>query len=183
MSEGRDVLLNQKLERMSLPEKVGQLLTFTWRGGILTPSSIEQITRLHAGGLCLEPFTLETCKNLYWGNSQYDPTFQQPPDYYNIAHTYFDPHNHGVSVTPEELTDYLIWMSFPHLDDTGSQAWSYHFAQRDEREAALDVRHRLRAGRILLLCLESSESLLPVRIRGYRPDTAQVTLVRIRLPE
>jgi beta-N-acetylhexosaminidase len=107
VSERRDLLVNQKLESMSLPEKVGQLLTFTWRGGILTPSSIEQITRLHAGGLCLEPFTLETCKNLYWGNSQYDPTFQKPPDYYNIAHTYFDPHNHGISVTPEELTEAL----------------------------------------------------------------------------
>jgi beta-N-acetylhexosaminidase len=107
MSEARDLLVNQKLERMSLQEKVGQLLTFTWRGAILTPSGIEQITKLHAGGLCLEPYGLETCKNLYWGNSQYDPTFQKPADYFNIALTYFEPHNHGVSVTPEELTEAL----------------------------------------------------------------------------
>lgn len=104
MSQERDAFVDQVLERMSLHEKVGQLLTFTWRGALFTPSNIEQITRLHAGGLCLEPYALETSKNLYWGNSQYDPTFQKPADYFNIALTYFDPHGHGVSVTPEELT-------------------------------------------------------------------------------
>lgn len=104
MSNQRDQFISSKLEKMTLAEKVGQLLTFTWRGAILTPSGIEQITRLHAGGLCLEPYALETCKNLYWGNTQYDPNFERPPDYFNIAQTYFDDHNFGVSVTPEELT-------------------------------------------------------------------------------
>jgi len=107
MSSERDDFVESKIKRMSLQEKVGQLLTFTWRGAILTPSGIEQITKLHAGGLCLEPYGLETCKNLYWGNSQVDKTFQKPPDYFDIAFTYFDPHNHGVSVTPEELTEAL----------------------------------------------------------------------------
>jgi beta-N-acetylhexosaminidase len=104
MTQDRDDFVSAKLESMTLEEKVGQLLTFTWRGAILTPSGIEQITKLNAGGLCLEPYGLETSKNLYWGNSQYDPTFQPPPDYFTIALTYFDPHNHGLSVTPEELT-------------------------------------------------------------------------------
>ena len=104
MSKQRDEFVNKKLESMSLEEKVGQVLTFTWRGAILTPSGIEQITKLHAGGLCLEPYALETCKNLYWGNSQVDQTFEKPADYFDIAHTYYDDHNHGVSVTPEELT-------------------------------------------------------------------------------
>ena len=58
MSEQRDQQDQQILESMSLMEKVGQLLTFTWRGAISTPSSIEQITKLHAGGLCLEPYGL-----------------------------------------------------------------------------------------------------------------------------
>jgi beta-N-acetylhexosaminidase len=89
---------------MSLLEKCGQLLTFTWRGAIQTPSGIEQLTKLHAGGICLEPYALETCKNLYWGRSQVDPSFKKPKDYFDIAHTYFDDHNYGVSVTPEELT-------------------------------------------------------------------------------
>ena len=104
MPQNRDDFVNAKLESMSVAEKVGQLLTFTWRGAILTPSGIEQITKLHAGGLCLEPYGLETCRNLYWGNSQVDQTFEKPADYFDIAHTYFNPSNHGVSVTPEELT-------------------------------------------------------------------------------
>lgn len=107
MSEAKDSFINKKIESMSLEEKVGQLLTFTWRGAILTPSGIEQITKLHTGGLCLEPYALETCKNLYWGNSQVDKTFKAPADYFDIAHTYFDDNNSGVSVTPEELTDAL----------------------------------------------------------------------------
>ena len=45
---------------MTLEEKCGQVLTFTWRGAYLTPSGIEQVTKLHAGGLCLEPYALET---------------------------------------------------------------------------------------------------------------------------
>jgi beta-N-acetylhexosaminidase len=107
MSEGRDDFVAAKIAKMSLLEKCGQLLTFTWRGAIPTPSGIEQITRLHAGGLCLEPYALETCKNLYWGRSQIDPNFEEPDDYFDIAHTYFDSRAFGVSVTPEELTEAL----------------------------------------------------------------------------
>jgi beta-N-acetylhexosaminidase len=105
MSNGRDEFVSKKMAQMSLAEKVGQLLTFTWRGAYLTPSGIEQVTKLNAGGLCLEPYGLETCKNLYWGRSQVDKTFKKPKDYFDIAHTYFDDHNYGVSVTPEELTE------------------------------------------------------------------------------
>ena len=107
MSKERDDFVAAKIAKMSLLEKCGQLLTFTWRGAYLTPSGIEQVTRLHAGGLCLEPYALETCKNLYWGRSQIDPNFREPDDYFDIAHTYFDSRGFGVSVTPEELTEAL----------------------------------------------------------------------------
>ncbi len=107
MSNGRDEFVSKKLASMTLVEKCGQLLTFTWRGAYLTPSGIEQITKLNAGGLCLEPYGLETCKNLYWGHSQVDPKFKKPKDYIDIAHTYFDDHNYGVSVTPAEYTEAL----------------------------------------------------------------------------
>jgi beta-N-acetylhexosaminidase len=107
MSNGRDEFVSRKMAQMSLAERVGQLLTFTWRGAYLTPSGIEQVTKLNAGGLCLEPYGLETCKNLYWVHSQVDKTFKKPKDYFDIAHTYFDDHNYGVSVTPEELTEAL----------------------------------------------------------------------------
>jgi beta-N-acetylhexosaminidase len=104
MSKDRDAFVSEKLANMTLAEKCGQVLTFTWRGAYLTPSGVEQISRLHAGGVCLEPYALETCKNLYWGRSQVDPNFKKPKDYFDIAHTYFDDRSFGVSVTPEELT-------------------------------------------------------------------------------
>ena len=107
MSTERDEFVNKKLATMSLAEKVGQLLTFTWRGTILTPSGIEQITRLHCGGLCLEPYALETCKNLYWGNSQLDPNFKKPKDYFATANTYFAGKTFGISITPEDYTEKL----------------------------------------------------------------------------
>ena len=107
MSKQRDEFVAAKIAKMSLLEKCGQLLTFTWRGAYLTPSGIEQVTKLHAGGLCLEPYALETCKNLYWGRSQIDPNFKEPKDYFDIAHTYYNSRAFGVSVTPEELTEAL----------------------------------------------------------------------------
>ena len=100
----RDAFISKKLAKMSLEEKVGQLLTFTRRGAMLTPSGIEQITRLQCGGLCLEPYAVETCKNLYWGNSQIDQTFKKPADYFTIANTYFAGKTFGISITPEDYT-------------------------------------------------------------------------------
>jgi beta-N-acetylhexosaminidase len=107
MSKNKDAFVSKKLPSMSLEEKVGQLLTFTWRGTMLTPSGIEQITRLHCGGLCLEPYALETSKNLYWGNSQIDQNFKKPKDYFTISNTYFAGKTFGISITPEEYTDRL----------------------------------------------------------------------------
>lgn len=100
----RDAFIAKKLAKMSLAEKIGQLLTFTRRGAMLTPSGIEQITRLQCGGLCLEPYAVETCKNLYWGNSQIDKNFQKPADYFTIASTYFAGKSFGISITPEDYT-------------------------------------------------------------------------------
>lgn len=100
----RDAFISKKIAKMSLGEKVGQLLTFTRRGAMITPSVIEQITKLHCGGLCLEPYALETCKNLYWGNSQIDQNFEKPADYFTISNTYFAGKTFGISITPEEYT-------------------------------------------------------------------------------
>ena len=105
--KAKDTFVKGKLAKMNLDEKVGQLLTFTWRGTILTPSGIEQITRLHCGGLCLEPYALETCKNLYWGNSQIDKKFKKPKGYFSISNTYFNGGTFGISITPEEYTKAL----------------------------------------------------------------------------
>jgi len=96
----KDAFVSRKLAKMTLEEKIGQLLTFTRRGAILTPSGIEQITRLNCGGLCLEPYALETSKNLYWGNSQIDRNFEKPNDYFTISNTYFNGKTFGISITP-----------------------------------------------------------------------------------
>src|SRR3989304_4706850 len=85
----REAFISKNLAKMSLEEKAGQVLTFTRRGAMITPSGIEQITRLYCGGLCLEPYAVETCKNLYWGNSQIDKNFKPPRDYFTISNTYF----------------------------------------------------------------------------------------------
>jgi beta-N-acetylhexosaminidase len=100
----RDAFVGRKLSRMSLMEKIGQVLTFTRRGAMLTPSGIEQITRLECGGLCLEPYAVETCKNLYWGNSQLDRNFKKPEGYFAISNTYFAGKSFGISITPGEYT-------------------------------------------------------------------------------
>jgi beta-N-acetylhexosaminidase len=100
----RDAFISKLLAKMTLDEKVGQLLTFTRRGAMITPSGIEQITRLQCGGLCLEPYAVETCKNLYWGNSQIDKTFKPPKGYFTISNTYFAGKNFGISITPGDYT-------------------------------------------------------------------------------
>jgi len=100
----RDAFVSTKLVKMSLEEKVGQVLTFTRRGAMITPSGVEQITKLHCGGLCLEPYAVETCKNLYWGNSQIDRNFKKPKDYFSISNTYFAGKTFGISITPGDYT-------------------------------------------------------------------------------
>ncbi len=100
----RDAFISKKIAKMTLEEKVGQVLTFTRRGAMITPSGIEQITKLQCGGLCLEPYAVETCKNLYWGNSQIDQNFKPPKDYFTIANTYFAGKTFGISITPEDYT-------------------------------------------------------------------------------
>jgi beta-N-acetylhexosaminidase len=100
----REAFISKKIAKMSLGEKIGQLLTFTRRGAMITPSGIEQITRLECGGLCLEPYAVETCKNLYWGNSQIDQNYEKTADYFSIANTYFVGRAFGISITPEDYT-------------------------------------------------------------------------------
>jgi beta-N-acetylhexosaminidase len=103
----RDAFIDKKIGKMTLAEKVGQLLTFTLRGTLLTPSTIEQVTKLQCGGLCLEPYAVATCKNLYWGNSQLDKTFKKPKDYFAVANDYFAGKTFGISITPEDYTKVL----------------------------------------------------------------------------
>jgi beta-N-acetylhexosaminidase len=77
------------LSRMTLEEKVGQCLTLSWRGAIITPSVVDNIRRLHCGGLRIEPYTTEAAQRLYYGRQLEDKNFIKPADYFTVSNTYF----------------------------------------------------------------------------------------------
>jgi hypothetical protein len=52
ISNQKDEFVVAKIAKMSLLEKYGLLLTFTWQDVCLTPSGIEQATEPQASGLC-----------------------------------------------------------------------------------------------------------------------------------
>jgi len=48
-------MIKTAIDAMSLRQKVGQLFTIGFCGGALTPEVIEIVTRLHVGGLRVDP--------------------------------------------------------------------------------------------------------------------------------
>jgi beta-N-acetylhexosaminidase len=76
---------------MTLDEKVGQCLTHSWRGGLVTPSVVETITRLHCGGLRIEPYSMESAHRLYYGRRGDTGGWVAPEGYFRVAETYFNP--------------------------------------------------------------------------------------------
>ena len=105
MSNNRDDFVSAKLAKMTLLEKCGQVLTFTWRGAYLTPSGIEQITKLarrrrvpgavRAGNL-QEPLLGTFAKWIRTSKSRRTTSISRTLTLTTAAI--------GVSVTPEELT-------------------------------------------------------------------------------
>ena len=81
--------IKERVDGLSLEAKVGQCLTFSWRGSLITPAIEETITRLHCGGLRIEPFTTESARSKYYGKTLKDDSFEAPRDYFDIAETYF----------------------------------------------------------------------------------------------
>lgn len=79
------------LSRMTLDEKIGQCLTHSWRGGLVTPSVVETITRLHCGGLRIEPYSMESAHRLYYGQRGDTGGWTPPEGYFRVAETYFNP--------------------------------------------------------------------------------------------
>jgi hypothetical protein len=84
------------------------------------------------------------------------------------------------------LRNYLICMSFP-WEVTSEQRRhhqvTYYRQGRDSRERLLDIRNRLRVGKSLLLFLDGSNNLLPVKIKRHFPKTMHMNLVRVQIPE
>jgi len=92
----------QALGRLTLDEKIGQCLTQSWRGAVVTPSVVELIERLHVGGLRIEPYTTEAATRGYYGLKADTRGFQPPAGYFRIAETYWRVKHPGFNITAEE---------------------------------------------------------------------------------
>jgi len=98
----REQAIDKVLNRMSLAEKVGQCFTLSWRGSMITPSVLDVIEKLHAGGLRIEPYTTESATATYYGRRLSDPNFTPPADYFTISQTYFQAKHPGTYCPPAE---------------------------------------------------------------------------------
>jgi beta-N-acetylhexosaminidase len=103
----REQFLDTVLHRMSLEEKVGQCFTFSWRGHLVTPSIVDVITKLCAGGLRVEPYTTESATALYYGKKLADENFRPGSNFQPIAKTYFQAKHPGAYVTAERYAQTL----------------------------------------------------------------------------
>lgn len=97
-----DAMIEKLLSKMTLEEKIGQCLTVSWRGAMITPSVVEAITKLHVGGFRIEPFTLESATAGYYGGANKAVGYRKPKGYFTIAETYFRPLSPGFWISGEE---------------------------------------------------------------------------------
>lgn len=93
---------DRALGRMTLDEKIGQCLTQSWRGSIITPSVVELIERLHTGGLRIEPYTTEAASRLSYGRKIETKGFEEPAGYFKVPETYWRVKHPGFNITAEE---------------------------------------------------------------------------------
>jgi beta-N-acetylhexosaminidase len=107
------------LEKMDLHAKIGQCLTYWWRGAMITPAVIETITTLHCGGLRVEPYRTESGVEGYYGLDLEEKNFQPPQDYFTIAQSSFQRSLPGTNISASEYARRLnrlkeIAMNRPH---------------------------------------------------------------------
>jgi len=94
--------VDQALGRMTLDDKIGQRLTQSWRGSIITASVIELIEKLRVGGLRIEPYTTEAANRLSYGRKIDTTGFIEPEGYFKITETYWRAKHPGFNITAEE---------------------------------------------------------------------------------
>jgi beta-N-acetylhexosaminidase len=97
-----DTLVDAKLGALTLDEKIGQCLTQSWRGALVTPSVVELIETLHTGGLRIEPYTTEAAQRLSYGRRIETEGFAAPEDYVRITETYWRAKYPGFNITAGE---------------------------------------------------------------------------------
>jgi len=106
--EGAELMaVDGYLSRMTLEEKIGQCLTLLWRGPFITQSVVETITRLHVGGLRIEPIFMESALRNYYGHDASAKGYVNPEGYFTIAESYFRPDDKAVSVTARDYAEKL----------------------------------------------------------------------------
>ncbi len=100
-------IVNDALERMTLDEKIGQCLTQSWRGSLITPSVLDNIDKLHCGGLRIEPYTTESAQRLSYGRKIDTRNWTEPEGYFKPAETYFPLKYPGMNISAAEYTQRL----------------------------------------------------------------------------
>lgn len=95
------------LSKMTLDEKIGQCLTISWRGSVITPCVIDTITKLHVGGLRVEHYSSESATASYYGKGPKEKNWKPPKGYFKIAQTYFRPGFPAYAITSAEYASRL----------------------------------------------------------------------------
>jgi beta-N-acetylhexosaminidase len=95
-------IADELVGRLTLEQKVGQCLSQSWRGSIVTPSAVALVEKLETGGLRIEPYTTEAAARLSYGRRIDTGRFEAPPDYFRIPETYWRVKHPGFNITAAE---------------------------------------------------------------------------------
>jgi beta-N-acetylhexosaminidase len=90
------------LSRMTLDEKIGQCLTHSWRGSVITPCLVETLEELHAGGLRIEPYTTEATSSKAYGHDIDTGEWEPPEGYFEVTETYWRIKHPGFEIPASE---------------------------------------------------------------------------------
>ena len=107
MTEAANKWIDGLMGRLSLDQKVGQLMVFGFMGPVINPNVIDLITKYHAGGLRI-------AQKFHGGSSEYQATLAgKPPQHpkdkpdFNTYYRPADLNTKRVSCTPEEYAGTL----------------------------------------------------------------------------
>jgi len=134
MTEAGTKWMDGLMGRMTLEQKVGQLMVFGFMGPVINPNVIDLITKYHAGGLRI-------AQKFHGGSSEYQATLvgkqpQHPTDKPDF-NTYYRPadlNTKRVSCTPEEYAETLNTLRDMALNRKNGV--SLHFTYDQEGEGA-----------------------------------------------
>ncbi|OGF51333.1 MAG: hypothetical protein A2044_05510 [Candidatus Firestonebacteria bacterium GWA2_43_8] len=79
------------LSKMSMEQKVGQCFTYLWSGHLISPSVVEAIEKLYAGGLRLQPAFQSGVRHVYYSFDTAGKGYNYPKGYKTISETLLSP--------------------------------------------------------------------------------------------